>query len=396
MKKILIFSLLLTALMPVCVSAQNQVKKKVAVYVMGDADKNDQKVVANTMISALTMSDNYVAVERMNDFINALNKEIDNQTSGAVRDKDIAAIGQQFGAKYVDVIEVSEIRDEMYIAARMVDVESAAVIASYQNSAPVETMEQLRKLARDVAGRLLGLAPGGSNVSQSGYSGSVGQNRTFTVNGISFEMVAVPGGSFMMGSYEGADDEKPVHQETVRDFMIGKTEVTQELWRAVMGSNPSYFNGERNPVERVSWTDCITFVNRLNQLTGQNFRLPTEAEWEYAARGGNKSRNYKYSGSDDLYMVSWFSGNSGNTTHPVATLQPNELGIYDMSGNVWEWTSDLSSDNYNVRRNGGSSGSSRVDRGGSWSNGASACRVAFRASGSPGDAGSFLGLRLAL
>ena len=395
MKKILIFSLLLTALMPVCVNAQNQVKKKVAVYVMGDADNSDQKVVANTMISALTMSDNYVAVERMNDFINELNKEIDNQTSGAVRDKDIAAIGQRYGAKFVDVIEVSEIRGEMYIAARMVDVESAAVIASYQNSAPVETMEQLRKLARDVAGRLLGLAPGGSNVSQSGYSGSVGQNRTFTVNGISFEMVAVPGGSFMMGSYEGYC-EKPVHQETVRDFMIGKTEVTQELWRAVMGSNPSYFNGEKNPVECVSWTDCITFVNRLNQLTGQNFRLPTEAEWEYAARGGNKSRNYKYSGSDDLYMVSWFSGNSGNTTHPVATLQPNELGIYDMSGNVWEWTSDLWSDNYNVRRNGGPSGSDRVNRGGNWGSIALGCRVDVRGAFSPGDAYNNLGLRLAL
>lgn len=396
MKKILIFSLLLTVLMPVSVNAQNQVKKKVAVYVMGDADQNDQKVVANTMISALTMSDNYVAVERMNEFINALNKEIDNQTSGAVRDKDIAAIGQQFGAKYVDVIEVSEIRDEMYIAARMVDVESAAVIASYQNSAPVETMEQLRKLARDVAGRLLGLAPGGSNVSQSGYSGSVGQNRTFTVNGISFEMVAVPGGSFMMGSYEGEDNEKPVHQETVRDFMIGKTEVTQELWRAVMGSNPSYFSGERNPVESVSWTDCITFVNRLNQLTGQNFRLPTEAEWEYAARGGKKSRNYKYSGSDDLYTVGWFPDNSGNTTHPVATLQPNELGIYDMSGNVMEWTSDLWSSNYNVRRNGGFSGSVRVNRGGSWGNSASTCRVANRYNLSPGYKYNYVGLRLVL
>lgn len=394
MKKVILLSLMISALFSFVVNAQSQQpKKKVAVYVTGDADNGDMKVVANTMISALTLSDQYVAVERMNDFVTALNKEIEKQVSGEVRDKDIAAIGQQFGAKYVDVIEVSEIRDELYIAARMVDVESASVIASYQSSAPVETMQQLRDLSREVAGKLLGLKPGGGGGSSQGYSStSNGQNRTFNVNGITFTMVPVAGGSFMMGSIDGYDDEKPVHQETVRDFMIGQTEVTQELWRAVMGSNPSYFSGEQNPVENVSWTDCLEFIGRLNRLTGQNFRLPTEAEWEYAARGGNKSRGYKYSGSDDLYLVGWFNDNSGNRTHQVATLQPNELGIYDMSGNVWEWTSDIYSNNYNQARN----TSYRVNRGGDYYGNATYCRVAIRRHISPGDSYNSIGLRLAL
>ncbi|MCH5318491.1 MAG: SUMF1/EgtB/PvdO family nonheme iron enzyme [Paramuribaculum sp.] len=261
-------------------------------------------------------------------------------------------------------------------------------------------MQDLRELAREVSVRLLGLSSGASNgnsgVGSGRGRGQNGQNRTFTVNGVTFEMVAVRGGSFMMGSNEGFPGEKPVHQETVRDFMIGKTEVTQELWRAVMGSNPSYFSGDRKPVEQVLWTDCIEFINRLNHLTGENFRLPTEAEWEYAARGGNKSRNYKYSGSDDLYLVGWFVDNSDDHTHDVGTLQANELGIYDMSGNVLEWTVDQwSADyDYNTPRD----SSIRVQRGGLYFDDPIVCRVACR----QGDTSSFtyftlgLGFRLAL
>lgn len=228
--------------------------------------------------------------------------------------------------------------------------------------------------------------------SSTSSSANKDQNRTFTVNGVSFVMVAVPGGNFMMGSYEGADDERPVHNEYVRDFMIGQTEVTQELWRAVMGSNPSRFDEEKNPVENVSFFDCIEFISRLNQMTGQRFRLPTEAEWEYAARGGNKSNNYQYSGGNDISMIGWYDDNSGGRTHQVATLQPNELGIYDMSGNVWEWTSDVYSSDYNHPRNSGN----QVVRGACWLNEASYCRVASRDYYPTDDGGSFLGLRLAL
>jgi formylglycine-generating enzyme required for sulfatase activity len=170
-------------------------------------------------------------------------------------------------------------------------------------------------------------------------------NKEFTVNGVSFTMVKVDGGTFKMGatSEQGSDaeeDEKPAHSVTLSSYWIGQTEVTKALWNAVMGTNPSLSKGDELPVENVSWKDCQKFIKKLNQLTGETFRLPTEAEWEYAARGGNKSKGYKYSGSNDLGTVAWSSNNSLPKTHPVATKQPNELGIYDMSGNVYEWCND--------------------------------------------------------
>jgi formylglycine-generating enzyme required for sulfatase activity len=207
-------------------------------------------------------------------------------------------------------------------------------------------------------------------------------------------MVDVDGGSFQMGAddSDAYRDEKPVHSEYVSTFRIGKTEVTQALWKAVMGSNPSGFKGDNLPVERVSWNDCKTFISKLNSITGENFRLPSEAEWEYAARGGNRSRGYKYSGSNSIGEVAWYDGNSGNQTHTVATKLPNELGIYDMSGNVWEWTSDLKSSDYNSSR----TGSGRVGRGGGWSGDAGSCRVSCRDNYGPSSSNGSLGFRLAL
>lgn len=175
------------------------------------------------------------------------------------------------------------------------------------------------------------------------------QNKTFTVNGVSFTMVRVDGGTYMMGATdddtEARPDERPARMVQLSDYYIGQTEVTQELWDAVMNSNPSSFSGSSKPVERVSWEDCKEFINRLNALTGQQFRLPTEAEWEFAARGGNKSRGYKYAGSNYIDEVGWWGfekggNNTSYTTQPVAQLAPNELGLYDMSGNVFEWCND--------------------------------------------------------
>ena len=226
----------------------------------------------------------------------------------------------------------------------------------------------------------------------------------FTVNGVSFEMVRVEGGTFRMGATseqedDAESDEKPVHSVTLSSYYIGKTEVTQALWQAVMGSNPSSFKGDNLPVECVSWDDCQEFIRKLNSMTGQNFRLPTEAEWEFACRGGNNSRGYKYSGSNNLGSVAWCDGNSGGKTHPVATKSPNELGIYDMSGNVWEWCADWYggySSSAQTNPKGPYGGSSRVSRGGCWGNGVRRCRSSVRGIINPAIRGIALGLRLAL
>ena len=217
-------------------------------------------------------------------------------------------------------------------------------------------------------------------------------------------MVRVEGGTFTMGatSEQGSDayvSEKPAHQVTLSSFSIGKYEVTQEEWQAVMGSNPSKFKGAKLPVERVSWTDCQEFIRKLNALTGKRFRLPTEAEWEYAARGGNRSRGYKYAGSDNLGSVAWYTDNPSSQTHPVGQKSPNELGLYDMSGNVWEWCQDWRgeySSNAQTNPAGPSSGSNRVGRGGSWHSNARRCRSSYRNNGTPSDRYCTLGLRLAL
>ena len=235
---------------------------------------------------------------------------------------------------------------------------------------------------------------------------------TFTVNGVSFKMVTVEGGTFTMGATpeQGSDAydwEYPTHQVTLSSYSIGETEVTQALWQVVMGSNPSHFTGDlQRPVEYVSWNDCQTFINKLNLMTGKTFHLPTEAEWEYAARGGNKSRGYKYAGSNNIDDVAWYyynipsqtEGTEGYGTQPVATKAPNELGLYDMSGNVYEWCEDWYGSYTSVTQtdpDGPASGSYRVLRGGCWYFIARCCRVSYRDS-SPGLYWFSIGLRLAL
>lgn len=226
----------------------------------------------------------------------------------------------------------------------------------------------------------------------------------FRVNGVAFTMIHVPGGTFTMGATseqgDDSDSDETVHQVTLSTYSIGQMEVTQELWQAVMDDNPSSFKGYRLPVECVSWDDCQTFISKLNNLTGQNFRLPTEAEWEYAARGG-KSEGTKYAGGNSIDDVAWYNVNSEDRTHDVASKKPNELGIYDMSGNVWEWCQDWYGDyssSNQTNPQGPSSGSCRVYRGGSFSffSGAVFCRVSYRSSDAPANRSEDVGLRLAL
>jgi formylglycine-generating enzyme required for sulfatase activity len=264
------------------------------------------------------------------------------------------------------------------------------------------------------------------------------------------EMVFVHGGTFMMGCTAEQldncyDDEYPAHQVTLSNFYIGKYEVTQAQWTAVMGDNPSYHTGDKLrqyftgdesspyyftgdslppyfaggslpvyltgdklpayftadnlPVENVAWNDVLEFVSRLNTMTGKEYRLPTEAEWEYAARGGNRSRGYKYSGSDDVDDVAWYGANT-KRPRPAGAKQPNELGIYDMSGNVWEWVDDWYDENYYGSSpadnpKGPKPARTRVQRGGTWSASDFHCRVSDRFSYWPDKRDSDTGFRLA-
>ena len=246
-----------------------------------------------------------------------------------------------------------------------------------------------------------------TNTTASSTTGSSLSGNTITIpvkDGISIDMVRVEAGTFTMGATpkmkDPYDDEKPTHQVTLtNDYYIGKYEVTQALWQAVMDNNPSNFKGDNLPVECVSWDDCQEFISKLNSITGKTFRLPTEAEWEYAARGGKKSRGYQYSGSNNISDVAWYNDNSGSKTHAVGSKQANKLGIYDMTGNVWEWCQDRKgsySSSSQVNPTGANSGSFRVNRGGSWGYIAGFCRSSYRFGSTPNRRSYDLGLRLVL
>ena len=248
-------------------------------------------------------------------------------------------------------------------------------------------------------------------LSQNVWGQTDGNDLDITVSGVTFKMKYVQGGTFKMGSgaLDAESDETPVHNVTISgDYYIGETEVTCGLWKSVMGRDPSYFQkGDNYPVENVSWDDCKVFIDKLNQQTGKYFRLPTEAEWEYAARGGSKSKGYMYSGSNVIgdvavydknsYALSIYSASYG--THIVKSKSPNELGIYDMSGNVYEWCEDRYGDYPSgsvTDPSGASSGGYRVLRGGTWYDDAAVSRVSSRGGDYPAFSSQYFGFRLVL
>lgn len=229
-------------------------------------------------------------------------------------------------------------------------------------------------------------------------------NLSVNIGECTFDLVKVEGGSFKMGISDGymryaQKDEFPVHNVTLDTFFIAETPITQELWMKIMGDNPSQFRGAKLPVENVTWDKCQEFIQKLNKITGKHFRLPTEAEWEFAARGGVKSQNFLYSGDSDSSKVSWSQENSKNKTHAVKTKFPNELGLYDISGNVSEWCQDwyAAYDKKNQKNpQGPSSGVCKVTRGGSWNIEAKCCRVSYRDYCSPVNHYPDLGFRIVL
>ena len=250
------------------------------------------------------------------------------------------------------------------------------------------------------------------NAEDSNNEEEVNSDLDFNVKGVSFKMVKVEGGTFTMGatnkqSSDAHSDERPAHNVTLSSYFIGEVLVTQKLWQKVMGKFPSFLKGEDNPVENVSWYDCNDFIKKLNVLTkynrpkGMEFRLPTEAEWEYAARGGAEFCNddYKYAGSNNLGVVAWYETNSFNKIQPVGKKEPNQLGIYDMSGNVWEWCYD-GKRTYDGKKQtnviGPLDSTLRVLRGGSWCSDSENCRVSRRFDNNISFGYDNFGLRLCL
>lgn len=348
----------------------------------------------NTLSSAVTDMPGYEGDARVD--VSQMKGGQDFRQTGAVDDALIKGIREATGASYVLVTEaVMMERDRLYVMAKLLDVKDAKLERT-DNAQLSVTVDAIERVCRRFSASLLDSLP---SVAKEVTKGDF----TETVNGVSFEMVYVKGGTFMMGATseqesDAEGDEKPVHQVTLAGYHIGKCEVTQGVWKAVMGSNPSYFQkGDDYPVESVSWEDIQMFLKKLNRLTGRRYALPTEAQWEYAARGGNKNGSMKYSGSSTIDGVAWHGDNSGMSTHPVGKKHPNALGIYDMSGNVYEWCSDWFGSYSGVSQTvpaGPSSDSSRVVRGGSWYNVAGYCRTSHRDCHIPAYRGTTLGFRL--
>lgn len=240
------------------------------------------------------------------------------------------------------------------------------------------------------------------NKQEESYDKKDASTKVIKVGNIKFNMIRVEGGTFQIGAEDGYKDSTQVHNVTLSDYYIGETVVTMDLWYAVMKAVPANLTEAHRtkPVTMVNWKACQDFINKLNERTGLKFALPTEAQWEYAARGGNKSKGCTYSGSNVIFEVAWFENNSGRTSHQVGGMRPNELGLFDMSGNVWELCQDWYEQEYhNSSQNnptGPITGKRRVIRGGSYNSKAGLCRIFVRDSIDPEESHGDRGFRLVL
>jgi len=396
--------------------AAGQEKQTVAVYMAGEEPKGalgSHKMVGGELVKAISRSEKYLAVNRTDDILKLLAKEHSYARSGAVSDDQIRDIGRQFGVQYLCIVEISEVKGgSFYVDTRLVDVVTAQTQRSATAASSLSDSREMMSVAQEVVKELLAdarTAPAQQTKPTPALTG-------FIDDKAGMDMVFVQGGTFTMGctaeqvwkycSYGKWD-------VTISDFYIGKYEVTQKQWVSVMGKNPSKFKGDNLPVQYVSWEDAQIFISKLNAVTGRKYRLPTEAEWEYAARGGAENKGYMfvYAGSNNLNEVAWHKGNSGKKTQPVGTKKPNELGIYDMSGNVAEWVNDWMNDwirlnraygydiyGENIDPKGPTSGDQRVVRGlGNWNyDFKESFQTSHRECWAPSTRAYVLGLRLAL
>ena len=379
--------------------------------------------VRSSLTYAISSNEGYEGYDRVD--MSAITGEQNFQRTGMVNDEQIKRLGEMTGASYVLIAEAAIYDDEhIIIAAKILDVETGGVVSStppaIASKEPTKMAEACIRCSQTLVG---GKMPAkGVNINLSGDSNyssqSMSRNQDFTETawGINMKMIWVEGGDFLMGctSEQGGDcssDEQNVRRVTVDGFYIGMLEVTQSQWEKVVGtslyqqgqkagSGDTYGIGPDYPMYYVSWDEAMEFCRLLSQKTGKTYTLPTEAQWEYAARGGNKNEGAKYAGSNMIDAVAWYIVDRGGNVHITGSKQPNALGIYDMSGNVGEWCKDWYADSYiSYDTNnpiGPSSGSYRVSRGGAWTNIDAVCRVANRSSDSPGKRTYNLGFRVVL
>ena len=382
----------------------------------------EKNMVRGELRKAISNQYGYKAFTRTD--IDQLMKEYGFQNSGMVSDAQRKKLGEMSGADYICVSTLTKSNTQFYLEAFLIDVVTGEISnpATQYGILKDGTYADLFQLCQDLAQELIGYV-GGASYSGGSYTQTPpavgsnmrrGQDYTETAFGINMKMIWVEGGEFMMGctseQSDCGDDEKNVRRVKVDGFYIGMLEVTQAQWEAVMGTSiyqqrdkantswPMRGVGRDYPMYYVSWEEAMEFCRLLSNKTGKTYTLPTEAQWEYAARGGKKNDGTKYAGSNLIDAVAWYSDNSGSSTHPCGSKRANALGIYDMSGNVWEWCKDWYSSSYTSydtnNPTGPSSGSNRVNRGGGWYNRAGGCRVAYRNYSAPGDRSYLLGFRV--
>lgn len=323
--------------------------RKVAVYIMQSESNDINRILGDKLAEAFSNSQRYIAIERTNDFLSQLNKEVHYQQTGMVDDNELSRLGVQFGVDYVCVAKISEIFGEQFISTRLIDVKTAEVANIFDINGSLTNMQECINIANSI----------GLELSK----GSISMQRKEVVDDFKMkkDFVFIKGGTYTLKRNKSTNDQKSNIKITLPDYHICKYEVTQAQYYAIMGINPSYFKGDNLPVEMVSWYDCQEFVKKLNELTSMNFALPTEYQWEFAALGGDKSKGYLFAGGNNVLSIGWTDNNSNNHTHIVGQKLPNELGLYDMTGNVWEWCLDAYNENDTQIDE-----TDRIIRGGSW------------------------------
>lgn len=422
MKKLLI---LLLSVISLTVYAQTEIKKVAileTVDKMGNVPYGVLLQVRSSLTYAISSNAGYEGYDRVD--MAAITGEQNFQRTGMVSDEQIKRLGEMTGAAYVLIAEAAIYDDQnIIIAAKILDVETGGVMSSTPPAVapkdPTKMAEACIRCSQTLVGsKMPTRTTTTTTYSQTGYASqpapAANQDFTETAWDINMKMIWVEGGDFLMGctSEQGncESNAQNVRRVTVDGFYIGMLEVTQSQWEKVVGTSISQQRNKRGsdyalkgvgpdyPMYYVSWDEAMEFCRLLSNKTGRTYTLPTEAQWEYAARGGNKNEGAKYAGSNMIDAVAWYTDNSGSGTHIVGSKRANALGIYDMSGNVWEWCKDWYASSYvSYDTNnpvGLSSGSSRVLRGGGWTYTASSCRVAYRGKNSPGFRNSDLGFRV--